>query len=111
MAVMEPKQITALENFEATHVEQGTYQLMRGEYVYGGTAIMARTENGEPAFVLSVYLEGRPLGLGLFWAKTWGENDGILEEMVRRGIVREVGIVSSTGFVEAMMCELTEEYR
>lgn len=108
---MEPKLITALENFKATYVEQGTYQLMRGEYAYGGTAIMAMTEYGEPAFVLSVYLEGRRLGQGLFWAKTWSENDGILEELVRRGIVREVGTVSSTGFTEATMCELTEEYR
>lgn len=109
--MMEPKLITTLENFEATYVEQGTYQLLRGEYVYGGTAIMARTEDGEPAFVLSVYLDGRPLGQGLFWAKTWGENDGILEELVRRGIVREVGTTAETGFVEATMCELTEEYR
>ena len=109
---MEPKLITTLEDFEAGFVEKGTYRLLRGEYAYGGTAIMAQDENGEPAFVLSVFLEGyREPEAGEFWAKDWSENEGIVEELERRGIIEKVGRSAITGFVTAQLYRLTEEYR
>lgn len=108
---MEPKLITTLEDFEAGFVEKGTYRLLQGEYAYGGTAIMAQTVEGEPAFVLSVFLEGREPEAGEFWAKDWSENEGIVEELERRGIVEKVGRSAITGFVTASLYRLTEEYR
>lgn len=109
---MEPKLITTLENFEATCVEMGTYRLLRGEYAYGGTAIMAETMDGEPAFVLSVFLEGQePADSTTFWVKGWSENEGIAEELERRGIIRFTGVQTDTGFVTAREAVLSEDYR
>lgn len=107
---MDPKLITALENFEATHVEKGNYLLYRGEYMYGGTAIMAETPDGEPAFVLSVYLDGTALFPGEFWVKDWSENEGIAEELERRGIIEFTGDKARTGFVVAKAATLTKAY-
>ena len=110
---MNPKMITPLENFEATHVEMGTYRLLRGEYAYGGTAVMAEdAETGEPAFVVSVYLDGViPDDPHTFWAKTWSENEGIAEELERRGIIRFTGSTVPTGFATAYEAVICEEYR
>lgn len=110
---MNPTTITPLENFETTYVSMGTYRLLRGEYAYGGTAIMAEdADTGEPAFVLSVYIEGmRPDGPHTFWAKTWSENEGIAEELERRGIIRFTGVTVPTGFVTAREAVICEEYR
>lgn len=108
---MEPKLITVLHDFETAFVEKGTYRLLQGEYAYGGTAIMAETESGEPAFVLSVYVEDAPLLPGEFWAKGWSENVGIADELVRRGIIERTGETARTGFVEAEGARLAEDYR
>lgn len=110
---MNPEMITPLENFEATHVEMGDYRLLRGEYAYGGTAIMADdAETGEPAFVVSVYIDGmRPDDPHTFWAKTWSENEGIVEELERRGIIRFTGSTVPTGFATAYEAVICEEYR
>lgn len=108
---MEPKLITTLEDFEATFVEKGTYRLLRGEYAYGGMAVMAQDENGEPAFVLSVFLENREPEPGYFWAKDYSENEGIVEELERRGIVEKVGREAISGYVVLSLYRLTEEYR
>lgn len=108
---MEPKLITMLENFEAGFVERGTYRLLRGEYAYGGTAIMAQNEEGEAAFVLSVFLEDTAPFPGEFWVKSWSENEGIAEELERRGIIEFTGERARSGFVTARAAQLTEEYR
>ena len=110
---MEPTMITELHVFTAEFVEKGSYHLLRGEYAYGGTAIMAKdAETGEPAFVVSVYLDGLvPGDEHTFWAKTWSENSGIVEELVERGIIRLTGFEMPTGFAIAQEAVICEEYR
>lgn len=107
----EPKLITTLEDFSAKFVSRGTYHLLQGEYAHGGTAIMAQTEEGELAFVLSVYLDGHPPRPEGFWAKDWSENEGIVEELVKRGIIELNSDHAYTGYVVAQGAQLTKEYR
>lgn len=108
---MNPQHVTTLHDFAAEFVTSGTYHLMRGEYAYGGTAIMATTDDDEPAFVVSVYLEGQTLPDGEFWAKDWSENGGIVEELTARGIIELTGAQVPTGFVIARSARLAEAYR
>ena len=46
---------------------------------------------GQPAWTATVRLPGLPAGDGCVWIKTWDENDGLLDELIR------VGLVSITG--------------
>lgn len=109
---MEPRLITALENFEAKYVERGVYLLYETTYGSGDTAILAMTEDGvERAFTLSVYFEDTAPFPGEFWVKDWSENEGIAEELERRGIIEFTGDTVRSGFVEARLANLTEEYR
>ena len=108
---MSAKVIAELENFEAKFVERGNYSLFQSKYaVDGSIALMATTEYGEPAFNVTVNLEMPPFP-GTFWVKQWSENEGIVEELVKRGIIRLTGFEMPTGFAIAQEAVICEEYR
>ena len=103
---MSAKVIAELKDFEAKFVERGDYSLFKSKYaVDGSIALMATTEYGEPAFNVTVNLEMPPFP-GTFWVKQWSENEGIVEELVKRGILRLTGEEVRTGFVEAFGAQL-----
>lgn len=57
--------------------------------------------------VLSTNLD-IPLAINFVFIKNWGENQGILEELVSKKIVRKTSINQPTGFVEATLVEILD---
>lgn len=89
-----------------------TTELEFAQYGDGQLAMVARGKDGQPALKLSVNLSGldapRPRG-DQVWIKTWAENEGVAEALVRAGIVTLVGQtfpVNNFGSV-AVLAELT----
>lgn len=104
---MEPEQIAVLDNFESRALRRGDYTLFKGEYVKGGTAIMALDSSGQQAFTLSVNLPSAPTpDEDHIWVKEWSENEGIGEELQRRGIIEFTGQTSKTGYCDVRLARI-----
>jgi hypothetical protein len=62
--------------------------LYKGEYGNGRIALQfTSVEDGEPQLTASVNLVEMPCPEGHTWIKTWSENEGVLQELIRHGIV------------------------
>lgn len=61
------------------------------EYTNGGTAVQVVTAEEEPYGTVSLWLpESRYLPKGQFYVKGWDENEGMVKELIKLGILREV---------------------
>lgn len=105
---MDPKQIAVLEDFGAAVLRRGDYSLFKGEYVKGSTAIMALDSSGQQAFTLSVNLPDAPTpDADHIWVKDWSENEGIGDELQRRGIIQFTGKTHPTGYCKVRLARIT----
>lgn len=75
----------------------------------GGVALQfVHVETGEPGFTATVNIPAMAHSLepNQVFIKNWSENEGVLDELVRLGIVEDTGLRVPTGFVEAAVCKL-----
>lgn len=73
---------------------------------YGNPAILFH-EKGTGTLVADASVNlGYKLDEGTVAIKTWSENEGILEFLVREGIVAETLYTSPTGYTQAHICRL-----
>lgn len=82
-----------------------TVTLSRGNYVSKQTALRAFTDTFGVAFTATVSLPVPPAS-NCLWIKDWSENEGVLDSLVKAGVVKPTGRVQATGFVEAHEAEL-----
>lgn len=75
--------------------------LVEGKYYNRTTAIQANDKEG-PFCTLSVNLpESELLPPGAFYAKTWSENTGFVEQLLAQGVIEPVeALVVSSGFID-----------
>ena len=84
---------------------RGKATLVAGMYANDRIALKMY-QKGEPLCVPSVNLPNTPLGENEIFIKNWSENEGVLEALVKAGIVEDTGQTVPTGFVEANVCRL-----
>ena len=65
--------------------------------------------SGQPFITASTNLPDAELGQDEVFIKTWTENEGILEFLIKNGIVSDTGRRQPTGFTEAAVCKLLIE--
>ena len=62
-------------------------------YTHGGLAVQLMDESdGELYATVSIYVRGICLAEDTFVFKTYSENEGLLESMLKAGVVEETGI-------------------
>lgn len=67
-------------------------------------------KTGEPFAKFSTYLpESDDIKENQFYAKTWEENEGFMEQLEKAGIIKILGKKVKTGFCEAVLCEIISE--
>lgn len=80
------------------------------QYPTQGTSIFLQEEDGSPGLKATIWIGLTPtLALDYMFIKNWSENKGIVETLVRSGVVRDTGKRYRVGSVEAHMCQLTEK--
>jgi len=72
----------------------------------GSTCIQLFCEDGEPMCRATVFVGGFPQSPGYVLVKNWSENAGILDVLVKAGIVEDTGMSVPTGYVRANICKL-----
>lgn len=78
------------------------------EYAHGGTAMRVVSEDGDPLYTATVFIDGHALPDNECWIKDWSENGGVAQAFVDAGIIRLTGRRVPTGYVEAMHAVLTD---
>lgn len=79
-------------------------------YTHGGLAVQLMDESdGELYATVSIYVSGVRLAEGEFIFKTYSENEGLLESMLKAGIVEETGRYFDLAFGEPQpICRLVK---
>lgn len=82
-----------------------------GRYRDKSIAIISKSKDGEPmsTFTVCMMEYGLTPGLKQVFIKTWSENDGVLECLIREGLVTDTDKRYDAGFVRqgCALCELT----
>lgn len=86
---------------------EGDVQMVVQEYAVGSTTAITLMDvsNDEPAAKLTINTVGVVLRANEVIVKTWSENKGILESLIRSGHLLDTGRRYSTGFCLAPVCE------
>ncbi len=74
-----------------------TVSVHADQYHHGGGLAVQLYEDGEPYATVSVNIEGLRLKEDEFVAKTYSENEGLLEGLLAAGVVEEVGFSPTFG--------------
>ena len=77
-------------------------------YVHGGLAVqLMDASDGEVYATVSIYVRGVCLAEDTFVFKTYAENEGLLESMLKAGIIEETGVSVELEFGEPQpICRL-----
>lgn len=75
----------------------------------GRPALELICADGEPYTTASVNFSHQPLAEDEIVIKTWSENEGVLEALIKAGIVSEPVRFFHSGFVQAPVCKLLVE--
>lgn len=105
---MEPKLIKTLD-IDARYVHAKNAQLWLSKYATDDvTALFVTSEQGEPLATVTVNLSayGQFPGEGNVFVKNWSENEGILDVLVREGVLSAPLREIPSGFVSAVECSL-----
>lgn len=68
-----------------------------GRYVDGSIAIQCYTTKGEPTFKPTVCVD-EPAPEGYVWLKGWSENEGVIDALVKAGVVSITGKARVCGY-------------
>lgn len=71
-------------------------------YNYGGTAMKVFSEDGEPLYVATVFMEGHPLPNNEVWIKDWSENEGVAGPRIPAGYVEAIHATLTESAIAAM---------
>jgi len=86
--------------YTITHVgREVTVTLATGRYAHGGRLAVLLTDasDGEDYATLSINKDGLDLADDEFLFKTYSENEGLLEELIRVGAVEHTGRMTDLG--------------
>lgn len=76
-------------------------------YGNGRTAIQVLdAETGAPECTASVNMVDLDCPEGYAWIKDYSENEGIMGELIRHGIIGKPVSIAQTGFVEVYLCKV-----
>ena len=75
---------------------EGSLEFLR--YQNGNLAVQLNLDDGEPFATLSVNVEGITLADNEFVAKTYSENEGLVEQFIEKGHFVPVAISAPVGF-------------
>ena len=76
------------------------------KYRDGSPAITMYTDDGEPYMVATTYLPGVQLKDDEIAIKDWSENRGILDVLIKAGVVSKPIRVEKSGFVDVPIVKL-----
>jgi hypothetical protein len=77
-------------------------------YISGGAPALLFEDSGKRLVTLSVNMVGETLMPNYTFIKDYSENEGVLEQLVKHGIVRDTGTRTATGFVTVPLVEIIE---
>lgn len=76
------------------------------KYGNGRIALQLVTPEGEPVCTATVNLPDMDLAEDFAFIKDYSENEGILSELIRHGIVEETHMTVDNGYVEFPVCRV-----
>lgn len=89
----------------------GTYKncsLNFTKYACDQNALIITDEYGAPILKASVAIPEYSIADDEIFIKNWLENEGILDELIKLGIIEHTGIKLATGHVYADLCRILE---
>ncbi len=84
-------------------------ELVFGKYHNGATALeLIDAEDGQPIAMASVNVAGHSehLDSDEMFIKDWSENEGMLDTLIKAGVVSPTIFSVPTGFVSAELCKI-----
>jgi len=88
------------------YISEQDVVLEYGEYGNGRVAIQLASVDGEPLCVATVNLPNADVPDGHVLIKNYSENEGILDALVKAGVIGEPIAEIPTGFVMVQVCPL-----
>lgn len=92
-------------DFNAKYLK-GKMYIQVNRYLLDNSICLSAIEKYGARVPLTVCVEGAKPEPGHVLIKTWSENEGVLEELVRLGIVQDTGVKIRTGHTYANLCKL-----
>lgn len=79
----------------------------KNEYIRGGIALcLVDAHDGEPVATATVFLDGIPLDKNEVIIKDYSENEGMLDAMLKQGVVKLTGKTVNTVIGLVPICEV-----
>lgn len=91
---------------QGKHLPADTYLLTGSLYQADRSPALQLSKDGEPWMTLTCCLPEHALAHGQVLIKSWGENEGVAENLIESGVLIDTGERVPTGFCEAMVCTL-----
>ena len=88
------------------HLPKDSYLLEGSQYQADRSPALRLSKDGEPWMTLTCCLPDHTLARGEMLIKTWGENEGVAENLIESGVLVDTGKRVPTGYCEAMVCTL-----
>jgi len=85
---------------------EGESIVKQGEYENGHTALWLLSPNGKPNATATVNLPNAPLRPGFVHIKSYGENEGLLKDLINSNIIESPIDDVPCGFGIAWVCKL-----
>jgi len=96
-----------IPHFKSKYIDERDVLLKVSKYRNKSTALQLIAVDGEPVATLTVALDYEVELLdGFVLIKDYSENEGVLAELVRNGIVEDTGNRVSSGYVSIPICKL-----
>ncbi len=89
-----------------TFLKGKTAEVKLAKYDLGGTAILLENHREEISLKLSVYMAGEYIGINYAFIKTWGENEGVMEDAIEAGIIESPIAWIPAGYAKAALCRI-----
>lgn len=82
--------------------------LNKSYYEHGKCVVLCLidADDGEPVSTCTVNLPDEPLGDGEVFIKDYSENEGMVEFLVKEGVVERTGREVQSGYVRIPVCKL-----
>ena len=81
-------------------------EIIKGSYSNGALALSGINDEGDSIKLSTNLKESKGLPSNQCYIKNWSENAGFLECLEQASIVRRLGVVTPTGYVEAPLVEV-----
>lgn len=92
--------------FQSQNIPKQRAVVSKREYSNGRPALQVLSSNGEPLCTATVNLPEADVPEGHVLVKNYSENRGVLDALIKAGVVGEPIAEIPTGFVMVQVCEL-----